>query len=261
MTTDTLETLTVAGTRHEYRCCNTAAAAPGRPWLIFLHEGLGCVALWRDVPQRLAEMLGLPALVYSRAGYGRSDPVSWPRPVNYLHREAEQVLPAVLDAVGIDRAILFGHSDGATIALLHGAVLDPCAVIALAPHIFVEDEALAGIAEAGARYRTGDLKTRLGKYHANPDSAFYGWHDTWLSDAFRPWCITPELAAARCPALILQGDRDEYASTAQIWHTAEAWGGLAEAALLRDCGHNPHLERFSDVASLTAGFLKRHGAI
>src|SRR5579885_2229837 len=160
-----------------------------RPTIVFLHEGLGSVAMWKDFPKRCAEAAGCDALIYSRYGYGQSDPIDAPRHPGYMHDEALKTLPELLDKLGIERPILFGHSDGASIVLIHAGAFPVAGVIVLAPHLFVEEIALSGIRGIRSNYDRGELRHRLARYHANPDSAFWGWHDIWLHPDFRRWNI------------------------------------------------------------------------
>jgi len=194
----------VAGHRLE---CVRIRGAKSAPTLVFLHEGLGSVALWKDFPARVAEATGCPVLVYSRAGYGRSSPAVLPRVPNYMHVEALTVLPALLDRLGIADPVLVGHSDGASIALLHaGSGSRPVrALVALAPHVFVEDMSIASIDEVRRQYETTDLREKLARRHADPDAAFRGWNDVWLAPAFRSWNIEACLPGVRCPLLLIQG--------------------------------------------------------
>ncbi|MBX9634786.1 MAG: alpha/beta hydrolase, partial [Magnetospirillum sp.] len=188
--------------------------------LVFLHEGLGSVALWRDFPAAVAAAVGLPALVFSRAGYGGSSPVRLPRPLDYLEREGLDVLPHVLDAAGIRSAILMGHSDGASIALVHAAQDDRGriqGVVAMAPHTFVEDMCIRAIAEVKQAYESGGLRTRLQRHHgANVDCAFWGWCGAWLDPAFKAMDLQLYLPGIQVPVLVIQGEDDEYATLAQV---------------------------------------------
>ena len=237
------------GHRLEYVTCapgrlsDTAAAT--RPTLVFLHEGLGSVALWKSFPLEVAEASGCPALLYSRYGYGKSDRLLAPRTVDYMHREALDVLPEVLDRLGIDNPILVGHSDGASIALIHaGAGKRPvCGVVAMAPHVFVEDITVQSIAEAGETFRTTDLPQRLGRYHDDVASTFRGWNDIWLHPDFRRWNIEEVLPGIRCPLLLIQGEDDQYGTAAQVEAIARMVSGPVETLLLPDCAHSPHHEQ------------------
>ncbi len=244
-----IETVDVAG--HRLECVRIGTKLPG-PTLVFLHEGLGSVALWRDFPQRVAEATVLPTLVYSRAGYGRSTAIEAPRTPRYMHDEALGTLPVLLDALGIDRPILIGHSDGASIALIHaGSGVRPVrALIALAPHVFVEDLSIAGIEQARLAYDRNDLRAKLGRYHADVDSAFRGWNDIWLSPTFRDWNIERVLPGIACPLLLIQGRDDEYGTLAQLDAIERGVSGPVERVELDDCGHSPH--RDQPDATLTA---------
>jgi pimeloyl-ACP methyl ester carboxylesterase len=224
------------------------------PLVVFLHEGLGSVSMWRDFPHRLCQALGWRGLVYSRPGYGQSTP----RPADehwqpdFMHRQALDVLPALLAALGVDTAQrpvwLFGHSDGGSIALLHAALrtAHTAGLVVLAPHILVEDISVASIERARLAYLNTDLepslKQRLAKHHADPDSAFWGWNTVWLSAAFRTWDITAELATLACPVLAIQGLDDEYGTLAQIRGIRDA---VSHTQLLElpACGHSPHKDQ------------------
>ncbi len=226
-----------------------------RPTLVFLHEGLGSVALWRDFPGRLCAATGLPGLVYSRAGYGWSDPVAEARTVRFMHDEAIRVLPELLDTLHIERPILVGHSDGASIAFIHAGTFPDAdaAVIALAPHLFVEPICIDAIGEVTRRYAAPGLREQLGRYHADVDGAFHGWSDVWLSDAFAAWTIEQEVAASRCPILAVQGEDDEYGTMRQLDRIAEL---RPDARLLKlpRCRHSPHLDRPREVLEALAAF-------
>ena len=232
------------------------------PTLVFLHEGLGSVSRWRGVPAELAERTGCGALVYSRAGYGKSDPVPLPRPVRFMHDEAA-TLGEVLRAAGVREAILVGHSDGGSIALLYAAsetARAPGAPALLglaleAPHVFVEDLSVASIAAAAERYRTTDMRERLAKHHgANTDVAFRGWNDVWLDPDFRAWNIEGCLGAIDVPVLILQGAEDEYGSWAQVEAIERGVAGTVRAVRLAGCGHAPHKDRREDAVREIADF-------
>ena len=231
--------------------------AKAAPTLVFLHEGLGSVALWKDFPARVAAATGCPALVYSRAGYGRSSPAALPRAPDYMHVEALTVLPALLDRLGIAAAILVGHSDGASIALLHaGSGKRPVrALVALAPHVFVEDMSIASIDEVRRQYETTDLRDKLARRHADPDAAFRGWNDIWLAPAFRRWNIEGCLPGVRCPLLLIQGRDDEYGSAAQL-DAIERQVGVTVARLeLADCRHSPHRDQPEATLAAIADFV------
>lgn len=228
------------------------------PTLVFLHEGLGTAAMWRDLPPDLAQATGCSALAYSRFGYGGSDPCELPRPLTYHGDEASQVLPDLLDRLGVRRYVLIGHSDGATIALLHaaGAPSGLLAVIAEAPHVFVEDMTLAGIAATQKRYENG-LRDSLRRHHgANVDVAFRGWAETWLNPAFRSWNVEAEMRHIKAPMLLIQGRQDEYASLEQIHHIAARVRGPADCLVVEDCGHTPHREQAEPVTAAMVRFIE-----
>jgi pimeloyl-ACP methyl ester carboxylesterase len=230
-----------------------------QPTVVFLHEGLGSVAMWKDFPERMCADHGLKGLVYSRYGYGQSTP----RPhdehwaPDFMHAQAHEVLPALLAVLGIERPWLFGHSDGGSIALLHAARFEVAGIVVIAPHIFVEDVSITSIEQARAAYATTDLRARLARYHADPDSAFRGWNDVWLSPAFRSWNIEAELAAIRCPVLAVQGEDDEYGTLAQIRGIAAK---LPETRLLviPKCAHSPHRDQPALLARESARFIVDH---
>jgi pimeloyl-ACP methyl ester carboxylesterase len=230
------------------------------PLLVFLHEGLGSLAMWKDFPQRLCHAAGARGLVYSRPGYGRSTPRAadevWPP--DFMHRQAHEVLPALLDALGVDEPVwLFGHSDGASIALLHAARFAErsAGVIAVAPHIMVESVSVQSIAKAREAYRETDLRQRLARYHDDPDSAFWGWNDIWLDPAFRGWSIERELGSIACPVLAIQGLDDEYGTLEQIRGIARL---LPKTRLLElaNCGHSPHRDQPDRLIPAAAAFIE-----
>ena len=248
--------------RLEYRRVGVGDAVA--PLLVFLHEGLGSASMWKDFPARLCATGGYRGLVYSRAGYGRSTP----RPhgerwaPQYMHEQARDVLPQFLAAVGIDVAVeppwLFGHSDGASIALIHAATFrDAVAgLVVLAPHIFVEDLSIHSIEQAKYAY-AADLRHRLARHHADVDSAFWGWNDAWLDPAFRHWNIEALLPSIRVPVLAIQGHNDEYGTMAQVDGLAAAVA-RAEVLKLDDCAHSPHRDRPEAVMQATIDFIDRH---
>jgi pimeloyl-ACP methyl ester carboxylesterase len=242
--------------RLEYQWVGDTAST--HPVLVFLHEGLGSLAMWKDFPARMCSELGFKGLVFSRYGYGRSTPKPpderWP--VSFMHAQAHEVLPALFDALNIRRPWLFGHSDGGSIALLHAARFSVAGVVVVAPHLFVEDVAIASIQKARVAYATADLKQRLARYHADPDSAFRGWNDIWLDPAFRRWNIEAELATIAAPVLAMQGADDEYGTLAQIDGIAKA---LPKARLLviPECGHSPHRDQPELLMRYTAEFVRR----
>jgi pimeloyl-ACP methyl ester carboxylesterase len=237
------------------------ADAPAGPTLVFLHEGLGCIGFWKDFPDALCARLGLPGLVYDRWGYGASDPFDRPRVKDYLQDEAFISLPEVLSACGIDRPILVGHSDGASIALLYAAAFPqkPVAVVSLAAHVFVEEEALAGIRRAMKEFSQGDLRRRLERHHGEKTKrVFDAWADTWLSPAFRDWNIEAMLPHIRAALLVLQGVEDEYGTAAQVEAIVRAVSGPVLSHLLPHCGHAPHLQAPERVLDLATDFIRRY---
>lgn len=237
------------------------AKRAGAPTLVFLHEGLGSVALWRDFPAGLAARTGAAALVYSRRGYGKSDRLDGPRRVDYMHEEALSVLPALLGELGISAPILIGHSDGASIALIHaGSGRWPVRALVLeAPHVFVEDMTIASIAEAKTGYRASDLGPRLARYHDDPDHAFWSWNDIWLDPAFRSWTIEDYLPGVRCPVLAIQGADDEYGSLVQLDAIERGVSGSFERRVLAGCKHSPHRDQEALTLAAMAGFIERIG--
>jgi pimeloyl-ACP methyl ester carboxylesterase len=242
-------------------CAWYGPAPDTAPTIVMLHEGLGCVALWRDFPERLAERTGCGVFVYSRAGYGASDPIDLPRPLTYMEDEAKQVVPALLHEIGFQRGILLGHSDGASIAAVYAGSIEDHrvrGVVLFAPHFFTEDLGLASIAAAGEAYETGNLRPRLERYHgANVDCAFHGWHQAWLAPGFRSWDILDAIAHIRVPILMVQGRSDEYGTLAQIDKAAEAAYCPVETLILDECGHAPHLDQSEATLNETAAFIER----
>jgi pimeloyl-ACP methyl ester carboxylesterase len=229
------------------RRLETAWIAPARanaPTIVMLHEGLGSVALWKDFPSALADATGSGVLVYSRAGYGASEGITGKREPDYMHHEGKVVLPALLAHFGIERPVLLGHSDGASIALIYAGThpQGPRGLVLEAPHVFVEDISIASIAAAKHIYETTDLKARLAPYHADPDASFRGWNDIWLDPRFRAWNIEAYLPAIRCPILLIQGENDEYGTRAQL-DAIVAQTKSAEIVLLPKCRHSPHRDQ------------------
>jgi pimeloyl-ACP methyl ester carboxylesterase len=249
--------------RIEHRWLRRERAA--RPLLVFLHEGLGSVSMWRDFPARLCEAADCRGLVYSRPGYGRSTPREpeefWD--VDFMHRQAEQVLPALLEALDVDTAArppwLFGHSDGGSIALLHAARFPDrvAGCIVLAPHILVEDLSVTSIDATRRAYLETDLRERLARHHDDPDSAFWGWNRIWLHPPFKEWSIEAELAAIRSPLLAVQGLDDEYGTLEQIRGIARRVP-QTELLELPDCGHSPHRDQPDRLVAAARDFIDRH---
>jgi pimeloyl-ACP methyl ester carboxylesterase len=216
--------------------------------IVMLHEGLGSVSLWKGFPEQLARAARCNVLAYSRQGYGRSMPVKEPRAVRYMHEEALIVLPRFLDALEIESPILFGHSDGASIALIHagGSNRPVSGVIALAPHVLVEDLSVRSIAAAKIAYETTNLREKLTRYHHDVDGVFWGWNDIWLSAEFRAWNIEEYLPHITCPVLAIQGEDDEYGTMEQIRRIERAVDRL-ETLCLPECRHSPHRDQTERV--------------
>jgi len=239
-------------------------AATAAPLLVFLHEGLGSVSLWRDFPAALCEALQCRGLVYSRPGYGQSTPrapgETWAP--DFMHRQALQLLPALLQALGVDTEVdppwLLGHSDGGSIALLYAAHFPDrlAGAVVLAPHILVEDLSVTSIAQARTDYLRGDLRARLARHHADVDSAFYGWNDIWLLPEFRAWNIASELASIRCPLLAVQGVDDAYGTLEQIRGIARV-APQCQVLELADCGHSPHRDQKERLLQAVQDFFQR----
>ena len=245
-----------------------ASARPDAPLMVFLHEGLGSVAMWRDFPQRLCDAAGVHGLVYSRPGYGRSTPRAsedhWG--VDFMHQQAYEVLPALLQALHIDgaqRALwLLGHSDGGSIALLHAArfVHRIAGVVVMAPHVSVEPKAVASIRQARENYLHTDLKQRLAPYHDDPDSAFWGWNDVWLHQPFTRWNIEDEITGITCPLLALQGVDDEYGTLEQV-HAIARRLPHTQLVEIAQCGHSPHRDQPERVIAEVTRFVQAHAAV
>lgn len=230
------------------------------PLIVFLHEGLGSVSMWRDFPQRLCAAAGCRGLVYSRPGYGRSTPRApderWLN--DFMHRQAFEVLPALLQALKVtEPPWLLGHSDGGSIALLHATRHPVAGTIVMAPHILVEDLSITSIEGARTAYETTDLRQRLGRHHADPDSAFWGWNGIWLDPAFRAWSIEEEIGAVRGPLLAMQGLDDEYGTLEQIRGIQRR---VPQTQLLEipQCGHSPHRDQPEAVIRAVTAFIASH---
>jgi pimeloyl-ACP methyl ester carboxylesterase len=230
------------------------------PTLVFLHEGLGSVSTWRDFPSLIARATGCSALVYSRAGYGNSDPSMLPRPTSFMHSEALITLPQVLAAAGVRDAILVGHSDGGSIALIYaggrrdahlrGLVLE-------SPHVFVEDLSVESIARAADNYESGPLKQALERHHGNnTDCAFWGWNRVWLDPEFRSWNIEEYLTGISLPVLLIQGEQDEYGTLRQVEAIERGCKGLVQSIILPDCGHSPHRDQPERTFEIITSFVR-----
>ena len=230
------------------------------PTLVLLHEGLGCVGLWGDFPERLATATGLGVFLYSRAGYGASSTIALPRPINYMDPEAKAVLPRVLQAIGFQRGLLIGHSDGASIATIYAGSTEDhriSGLVLIAPHFFAEEMGLAAIAQAKVAFESGDLRQRLARWHQNVDAAFKGWNGAWLDPGFRAWDITDALAYIRVPVAIIQGVDDQYGTQRQIAVAEEQCYCPVEVTLLDGVQHAPQRESPDRVAQVIAEFAKR----
>jgi pimeloyl-ACP methyl ester carboxylesterase len=230
------------------------------PTIVLLHEGLGCVGLWGNFPEKLAEATGAGVFVYSRAGYGQSSPVKLPRPLTFMHEEANSVLPQLLDAIGFRRGLLVGHSDGASIAAIYGGSAQDHRVrglVLMAPHFFTEDMGIAEIARAREAYATTDLRQKLARWHADVDNTFKGWNDAWLDPQFRKWDITEPLAYIRVPVLIIQGENDQYGTVKQIEVAQQECYCPVDVALLPGIKHSPHREAPDATLKAIAEFSNR----
>jgi pimeloyl-ACP methyl ester carboxylesterase len=247
----------VDGHRIEVR---TIAGEAGRAPLVFLHEGLGSVAMWRGFPARVAELTGCPTVVYSRYGYGDSDILAAPFAVDYMHREAREALPELLAKLGIERPILVGHSDGASIALIYAGSGHPVrGLVAMAPHVFVEDLSVRSIEAAKVAFETSDLPEKLARYHADARRTFYGWNDIWLHPDFRAWNIEEYLPRITVPVLVIQGEDDQYGTAAQVEAIARQVKGPVETLMLSRCAHSPHVDQREATLAAISRFVKGEG--
>jgi pimeloyl-ACP methyl ester carboxylesterase len=225
----------------EYRMLGPSPAEA--PTIVMLHEGLGSAALWGDFPEKLQAATGAGVFVYSRAGYGASSPVKLPRPLDYMHREALDVLPKLLAAIGFRRGLLLGHSDGGSIAAIYAGGIEDhrlSGIVLLAPHFIVEDVSVASIAEIKTTYETTDLKQKLARWHKDVDNAFYGWNGAWLDPKFRSWDISDYLAYIRVPIALIQGEMDQYGTIRQVEIAQEECYCPVEVTLIKGAGHSPH---------------------
>ncbi len=239
----------------EHRFISVASGEARERTLVFLHEGLGSLSMWRDFPDALSERTRRPALVYSRKGHGASPRLTSPRPVRFMHDEALEVLPSLLARFGIEKPILIGHSDGGSIAIIYAGSMAATALVLLAPHVFVEDCSIESITRIRALYRTTDLRARLARHHADVDGAFHGWNDVWLDPAFRSWNIEEYLPAIACPVLVIQGENDEYGTKRQVDAIVAQVRGRVETLMLPGCGHSPHRDQHDIVLERIASFL------
>lgn len=246
--------LVIAGHRLELR--HLPAREPGAPTLVFLHEGLGSLGLWRDFPDRLCARTGCAGVVYSRWGNGFSEVIDEPRSVTYMHDEALTSLPELLAACAITDAILVGHSDGASITLLYAAAGFPLrGAVVLAPHVFVEEISVRSIAAIRTEYETTRLRERMARHHAQPDRTFFSWNDIWLAPAFRSWNIESGLERIDVPLLALQGLDDEYGTTAQLDAIAQRVRGPFDCAYLPGCRHSPQRDRPNETLARASAFI------
>lgn len=231
------------------------------PVVVFLHEGLGSLSMWKDFPAQFCTAHGLRGLVFSRYGYGDSTarPADERWQPDFMHRQATEILPKLFAQLGVERPWLFGHSDGGSIALLYAAHFPDrvSGVVAVAPHIFVEDVSIANISVAREAYLNGDLRSRLSRYHADVDSAFWGWNDIWLDPAFRDWNIGEELDSITCPVLAIQGEDDEYGTLEQV-HGITRRVKSARLSVLAQCGHSPHRDQPAALSREAAQFITTH---
>lgn len=242
----------------EYRFTGPSPAEA--PTLVLLHEGLGSAALWGELPQRLAAATGARVFTYSRAGYGGSSPVTLPRPLDYMQREAIEVLPRVLDAIGFRRGLLIGHSDGASIAAIYaGSVQDHRVrgVALIAPHFIVEDVSIASIARIKQDYEGTELRVKLARWHRDVDNAFYGWNGAWLDPAFRAWDISDVLAYIRVPVAVIQGAQDQYGTLRQVEIAQEECYCPVDVSVIPGTAHAPHREAAEVTLSTLADFANR----
>lgn len=248
--------LRAGGHRLEYKFIRSTAAGH-RPVLVFLHEGLGSMALWKNFPEAVVEATGCSALVYSRHGYGKSDPLTEARKVDYMHREALEVLPQVLAAQSIENPVLIGHSDGASIALIHaGAGRWPVrGLVLMAPHVFVEDITVASIAQAKVTFESTDLAVKLGRYHDDAVATFWGWNHIWLHPDFRAWNIEQYLPGITVPTLLIQGEDDQYGTQAQTEAIKRQMKGPVETVVLPRCAHSPHVDQKDATLRAIAAFV------
>jgi len=247
--------LEIKGHRIEYE--EIAAARIDAPAILLLHEGLGSVAMWRDFPAKVASATGCRTVTYSRWGHGRSARFPGPRDPGYMHHEALVELPALRHTLALDDVVMFGHSDGASIALIHaGSGQWPVRGLILeAPHVFVEEISIRGIAEAKAAYEAGELKRRLARHHADVEGVFRAWNDIWLSPGFRAWNIEGYLSGVTSPVLLIQGADDQYGTLAQIDAVGRQVHGPVRKLVMAKCMHAPHRDEEAEVLAATARFV------
>ncbi|MSQ54685.1 MAG: alpha/beta hydrolase [Betaproteobacteria bacterium] len=247
--------VTAAGHKLEYEWIDSGDAE--KPVLVFLHEGLGSIRQWRDFPMQVVKATGCRALVYNRYGYGQSDVLEELRKASFMHDEARIALPELLRALGVAEPILIGHSDGASIALIHAGSGHSVRGLAIAaPHVFMEAMNVTAIEELTATFESGDLPERLGKYHRDSRKTFYGWSDVWRSDGFHTWNIEEFLPRIRCPLIVIQGAADQYGSMAQLEAIARQVSGPCEVVKLEQCGHSPHRDQPQATLEVVSRFVE-----
>jgi pimeloyl-ACP methyl ester carboxylesterase len=245
--------ISAGGHRLEYQKIDGAG-----PTLVFLHEGLGSIQLWRDFPRQVAEATGCHALVYDRYGYGRSAVLKDARvPVSFMHDAALKELPEVLRKLKIANPILIGHSDGGSIALIHAGRFPVRGVVTMAAHVFVEDFGLKSIDELSRTFEASELKEKLGKYHRDGSKTFHLWADAWLDPAFRKWNIEEYLPGIKAPVLAMQGEADQYGTMAQLESIRKHSGGPVELLKLKKCGHAPFRDRPRKVLEAITTFVRK----
>jgi pimeloyl-ACP methyl ester carboxylesterase len=249
--------VTASGYRLHLR--QLAGRQSGLPTLVFLHEGLGTIAMWGDVPDAVCQATGCPGVIYERPGYGASDPRPLPWPDNVFEQEAEIVLPALLDKLGIDRPVLIGHSDGGTIALLYAAAFPErvCGATTLAAHVVLDEVTFAGLSALERSWQDGSLHAELERFHGpRAETLFRSWSGLWLDPARRAWSIIDRLPRITCPVLAIQGADDEYGLPAQLDAIVDGVAGPAERALVPNCAHDPHHQARADVLERVTRFVR-----
>jgi pimeloyl-ACP methyl ester carboxylesterase len=232
-------------------------ASGKKPTIVMLHEGLGSVSMWKDLPERVAKSTGCGVLVYSRYGHGKSDRLAEKRSVDFMRHEAQVVLPELLERSEIEVPILLGHSDGGSISIIYAATAlqKPAALVLEAPHVFVEELSVSSISKIRATYQTTNLRKKLARYHDHVDETFWGWNDIWLDPRFRSWNIEECLNAIRCPVLVIQGENDEYGTLAQV-EAIKARLPSTETLVLPECGHSPHRDQPSRTLAVISTFVR-----
>ena len=251
-------TLTIGDAQLEYRMIGPAPDKA--PTIVMLHEGLGSVGLWGDFPEKLQAATGAGVFVYSRAGYGQSSPAKLPRKPDYMHLEALEVLPKLLDAIGFRRGLLLGHSDGASIATIYAGGIQDHRVrglVLIAPHFVVEDISIESIARIRDTYASTDLRAKLARWHKDVDNAFRGWNDAWLDPKFRDWDISESLAYVRVPVEIIQGSDDQYGTLRQIEIAQAECYCPVDVTIIPGAGHSPHRETPEPALKAAADFANR----